>query len=157
MFFVVMEQHNVLLSASFTMSHHCIWLCCFFEELLLQPVVSFVWGMMIDSLIGYTLFIKGSKFWPFYGSCFYSFSILLRALRYTAFSLTWPAFMQIYWNKRKHLHKKRVQLPQDWLGTPTWPPFHCFGTSIWPRDITYMCSSLSWTRFQRSQSWAEYH
>ena len=40
--------------------------------------------------------------------------------------------MQIYWNKRKSLHKKRVQLPQDWFGTPTWPPFHCFGTPIWP-------------------------
>ena len=25
--------------------------------------------------------------------------------------------MQIYWNKRKRLHKKRVQLPQDWFGT----------------------------------------
>ena len=40
--------------------------------------------------------------------------------------------MQIYRNKRKSLHKKRVQLPQDWFGTPTWPPFHCFGTPIWP-------------------------
>ena len=49
------------------------------------------------------------------------------------FSLTWPASMQIYRNKRKRLHKKRVQLPQDWFGTPTWPPFHCFGTPIWPR------------------------
>ena len=47
------------------------------------------------------------------------------------FSLTWPASMQIYWNKRKRLHKKRVQLPQDWFGTPTWPPFYCFGTPIW--------------------------
>ena len=36
---------------------------------------------------------------------------------YTAFSLTWLAFMQIYWNKRKRLHKKRVQLPQDLFGT----------------------------------------
>ena len=27
-----------------------------------------------------------------------------------AYSLTWPATMQIYWNKRKCLHKKRVQL-----------------------------------------------
>ena len=36
------------------------------------------------------------------------------------------------WNKRKRLHKKRVQLPEDWFGTPTWPPFHCFGTPIWP-------------------------
>ena len=34
--------------------------------------------------------------------------------------------MQIYWNKRKCLHKKRVQLPQDWFGTPTWPPFLLF-------------------------------
>ena len=27
---------------------------------------------------------------------------------YRVFSLTWPAYMQIYWNKRKRLHKKRV-------------------------------------------------
>ena len=48
------------------------------------------------------------------------------------FSLTWPASMQIYWNKRKRLHKKKVQLPQYLFGTPTRPPFHCFGTPIWP-------------------------
>ena len=51
---------------------------------------------------------------------------------YRVFSLTWSASMQIYWNKRKRLHKKRVQLPQDWFRTPTWPSFHCFGTPIWP-------------------------
>ena len=51
--------------------------------------------------------------------------------RYRVFSLTWPASMLIYWNKRKRLHKKRVQLPEDWLETPTWPPFYCFGTPIW--------------------------
>ena len=51
---------------------------------------------------------------------------------YRVFSLTWPASMQIYWNKRKRLHKKKVQLPEDWFGTTTWPPFHCFGTPIWP-------------------------
>ena len=48
-----------------------------------------------------------------------------------AFSLTWPAPMQIYWNKWKgwHTHTKK----QDWFGTPTCgPPFHCFGTPIWP-------------------------
>ena len=49
-----------------------------------------------------------------------------------AFSLTWPAAMQIYCNKRKRLHKKRVQLPQDWIGTQTWPAFYCFGTPTWP-------------------------
>ena len=53
------------------------------------------------------------------------------AFSYRAFSLTWPAHMQIYWNKRKCLHKKRVQLPEDWFGTPTRPPFYCFGTTIW--------------------------
>ena len=51
---------------------------------------------------------------------------------YRVFSLTWPASMQIYWNKRKRLHKKRAQLPQDWFGTPTWPPFHWVWTPIWP-------------------------
>ena len=51
---------------------------------------------------------------------------------YRVFSLTWPASMQIYGNKRKRLHKKRVQLPQDWLRTPIWPPFYCCGTPIWP-------------------------
>ena len=60
---------------------------------------------------------------PFRGFRFFS---------YRVFSLTWSASMQIYWNKRKRLHKKRVQLPQDWFGTPTWPPFHCFGTPRWP-------------------------
>ena len=34
---------------------------------------------------------------------------------YRAFSLTWLTSMQIYWNKRKRLHKKRVQLQQDWF------------------------------------------
>ena len=51
---------------------------------------------------------------------------------YRVFSLTWATSMQIYWNERKRLHKKRVQLPKDWSGTPTWPLFHCFGTPIWP-------------------------
>ena len=39
----------------------------------------------------------------------------LRSAGYRAFSLTWPADMQIYWNKRKPLHMKRIQLPQDVL------------------------------------------
>ena len=43
----------------------------------------------------------------------------------------WPASLQINWNKIEHLHKKRVQLPQDWFRTPTWLPFHGLGTPIW--------------------------
>ena len=42
--------------------------------------------------------------------------------------------MQIYCNNRKFLHKKRVQLQQDWFGTPTWLPFHCSET---PTAVTY--------------------
>ena len=30
------------------------------------------------------------------------------------------AGLQIYCDKRQRLHKKRVQLPKDWFGTPTW-------------------------------------
>ena len=33
---------------------------------------------------------------------------------------------------KNHLHEKRVQLPEDFRGAPTWPPFHCFGKPIWP-------------------------
>ena len=54
------------------------------------------------------------------------------AISYSESSLTCSASMQIYWNERKRLHEKRVQLPQDWFGTQTLPPFHCFGTPIWP-------------------------
>ena len=49
-----------------------------------------------------------------------------------SFFLSWPALMPIYWNKRKRLHKKTIQLPQDSLLTPTWPSFYLFGTPIWP-------------------------
>ena len=50
---------------------------------------------------------------------------------YSVFSLTWPAFMQMYWNKRKRLHKKRVQLPEDWFRTPTLPPWRNVKTLYW--------------------------
>ena len=50
----------------------------------------------------------------------------------SVFSPTRSASKQIYWNKRKRLHKKRVQFPQDQFGTQIWPPFHCFGTQVWP-------------------------
>ena len=43
-----------------------------------------------------------------------------------AFSLKCPVATEIYCNKRKCLHKKRDQLPQDWFRTPKWPKFHNF-------------------------------
>ena len=42
-------------------------------------------------------------------------------LLYRAYSLSWPASMQIYGNKRNFLYKERVQLLQDLFGTPIWP------------------------------------
>ena len=50
--------------------------------------------------------------------------------------VTWPASMQIYWNKRKRLHKKRVQLPRDWFGKPTWPPW---------RHVALLFSQPTWS------------
>ena len=37
------------------------------------------------------------------------------------------AAMQVYWNKRMWLKRKT----EFEFGTLTWPPLHCFGTSIW--------------------------
>ena len=37
--------------------------------------------------------------------------VFLECGLFIVFSLTLPASMQIYWNKRKRLHKRRVQLP----------------------------------------------
>lgn len=34
-----------------------------------------------------------------------------------------------------------VHLSQDWVGTPTWPPFHCLRTPIWQpqRNVETLC------------------
>ena len=81
---------------------------------------------------------------------------LVKVRLYRAFSLTWPASMQIYWNKRKCLHKKRVQLPQDLFGTPTWPPFQGFGTPILPpwrhMKTLYRTLSTEWQKEQRTET-----
>ena len=58
------------------------------------------------------------------------------------FSLTWPASMQIYWNKRKRLHKKKVQLPEDWFGTPTWPLCIVLGHQYGRRDVMWKHSKI---------------
>ena len=75
----------------------------------------------------------------------YCSSFLFDSALYRAFSITWPAAMQIYKTKRKRLQKKRVQLPQDLFGTPTWPPFYCFGAPIWPpwRHVKTLCLFLA--------------
>ena len=83
---------------------------------------------------------------------FYDFyKRILFKLYYRAFSLMWPASMQIYWNKRKHLHKKKVQLPQDWFGTPTIGRRflvlgHQYGHHdiMWKHSILLICQLTCW-------------
>ena len=64
--------------------------------------------------------------WPFYGKYCKRFSLYKSVFTHVA------SLYANLWKQRKGLHKKRVQLPQDWFGTLTWPPVHCFGTPIWP-------------------------
>ena len=54
--------------------------------------------------------------------------------------------MQIYWNNRRRLHKKGVQLPHEWFGTPTWPSFICFNWDTNMAAVTslYKAFSLTW-------------
>ena len=80
------------------------------------------------------------------------------SFQYRVFSLTWPAYMQIYWNKRKWSHKKRIQLPEDWFGTPTWPPFHCFvlGQRYGHRNVMRKLS-IPWGLLFRSSDMSRDH
>ena len=94
---------------------------------LLPLVVIIVITVLFKNM--WTLKFKSQLTFAFYSAVNH---LRKQNLTYRVFSLTWLASMQIYWNKRKRLHKKRVQFPEDWFGTPTWPPFHCFGTPIWP-------------------------
>mgnify|MGYP007058658188 CR=1 FL=1 len=54
--------------------------------------------------------------------------------------------MGIYFNqnKRRLLHKNRVQFPEDSLGTPTWPPFICLRTPINMAAVTSGENTLEW-------------
>ena len=56
---------------------------------------------------------------------------------------------KMYWNKRKPLHKKRIQLPQDCLGTPTWLPFQFIVL-----EHQYGCRDVMWKHSIRLRSFA---
>ena len=60
---------------------------------------------------------------------------------FRVFSLTWPKSMQIYLDKKNRLQKKRVQFPQDWFGTPIWPPW-CHVKTLYGLLLTFI-SALS--------------
>ena len=69
--------------------------------------------------------------------------ILCGREHYRAFSLTWLASRQIYWNKRKRLHKKRLQLPQDWLLHQHNRRFIVLGQQYGRRDVMWQHSIIS--------------
>ena len=54
---------------------------------------------------------------------------------YRAFLLTWPASMQIYWNKRKRLHKKRVNSRRIDLEHQNGRHFIVLGQQYGRRDV----------------------
>ena len=56
---------------------------------------------------------------------------------YRVFSLTWPAYMQIYWNKRKRLHKKRVHSQRIGLGHQYGRRFIVLGYQYGRRDVMW--------------------
>ena len=60
------------------------------------------------------------------------FSLSLALKQRLGATRKWPK----YCDKRKHSHKKRVPLSQNWFGTPTWPPFLLF----WETNIAAVTS-----------------
>ena len=49
----------------------------------------------------------------------------------------WPEAIFAYWNKRRNLHKNRVQFPKEYFTPPTWPPFLCLLLQHGPRDVMW--------------------
>ena len=93
------------------------WWCC---ELVCVCVCVCVWGR--GRGISRVAFSSPLLALPILPLTLFLFCSMVSLLKTVNFSLTWPASMLIYWNKRKYLQEKRVQLPEDLLATPTWPP-----------------------------------
>ena len=107
---------------------------CSYKNIHRTYIIRNLWKYKPD-LLG-TLCRAALENLKFYNKKFGSLAIFRSIINNRAFSLTWLADMRIYWNKRKCLLKKKVYPPQDWLRTPTWSPFHCFGNRYGGRDVT---------------------
>ena len=64
--------------------------------------------------------------------------------------ITWPAALEIHRIKASFCIKK-VQLPQDWFGAPTWPPFHYFRTMTCGQ-VNSCASTTSWQTLLMEES-----
>ena len=55
----------------------------------------------------------------------------------TVCSLMWPEAIFAQWNKRRNLHKNRVQSQKEYFTPPTWPPFLCLLVQDGRRDVMW--------------------
>ena len=69
---------------------------------------------------------------------------LYSTFSYRVFSLTWPACMQIYWNKRKRLHKKEFNSQRTGLGNQHGRRFIVSGHQSGLRDVMWKHSIIDY-------------
>ena len=110
----------------------------------------FIWNLFDNTFTWYYFL------WDFYKWDFKTFCLRSKwiPLANGVFSLTWPASMQIYWNKRK-VYIRRVQHPQDWFETPSLLLFHCFWTPTWRHVKRFRTSSYIRQSFPERVNWIE--
>ena len=65
--------------------------------------------------------------------------------------------MLIYWNKRNPLHEKRVQLPEDFVGTPTGCRFIVLEHQYGRRDVTWKRSIHPFQLGLLNDGWSMFH
>ena len=70
----------------------------------------------------------------------YTLGYISPILCYRAFSLKWPAALQIYWNRREFLHEKKVKTFRTGLGHQHGRRFIVLGHQCVRRDVMWKCS-----------------
>ena len=100
----------------------------------------------------------GAQTWLLAGLFVYLTSFISQILGslLRAFSLTWPASMQIYWSRKKHLHKKRVQFPHNWLGHQHGCRFIVLGHRYGRHDIIFIFDGVSVKRTEQENNFLSF-
>ena len=85
-------------------------------------------------------------------SLWYIYRVLIKKLinLWSVFSHVVSSYAKIAWHKRKFYHVKRVQFPQDFFYTQTWPPIHCFVHKYGRRDVMWK-RSIKPVKYMTSQ------